>query len=51
MLFLHEVPTKELLEIITIIALMHPIGQILRFPLQIFYIPHIHMLLHTVYPF
>ena len=51
MLFLDEVPTIPFLEIITAIALMQPIGQILRFPLQIYYIPHIHMLLHTVWPF
>ena len=51
MLFLHEVPTIPFLEIITVMALMQPIGQILTFPLQINYIPHIHMLLHTVCPF
>ena len=48
MLFLYEVPTIPFLEIITVIALMQPIGQILRFPLQIYYIQHIGMLLHTV---
>ena len=33
MLFLDEVPTIPFLEMITAIALMQPIGQILRFPL------------------
>ena len=32
-------------------AVMQPIGQILRFSLQIYYILHIGMLLHTVCPF
>ena len=51
MLFLDGVPTIPFLEIITVIALMQPIGQILRFPLQIYHILHIGMLLHTVCPF
>ena len=50
MLFLDEVPTIPFLKIITVIALMHLIGQILRFPLQIYHILHISMLLHTVCP-
>ena len=51
MLFLDEVPTIPFLEIITIMGLMQPIGQILRFPLQIYYILHIGMLLSTGCPF
>ena len=51
MLFLREVSTIPFLEIITVMAIMQPIGQILTFPLQINYVPHIHMLLHTVCPF
>ena len=48
MLFLDEVPTIPFLETITVIAFMQPIGQILRFPLQMYYVLHIGMLLHTV---
>ena len=39
------------LEMITIMALMQPIGQVLGFPLQIYHILQIGMLLHTVCPF
>ena len=49
MLFLDQVPTIPFF--LAVMALIQPIGQILRFLPQIDYILHIGMLLYTVFPF
>lgn len=43
-LFMDKIPINPILEIITIIALIQSIGQILRFSFQIHHILHIYIL-------